>query len=61
LGFRFWTGIRLARKQRLSAVKSAARRQRNNRKIGLRVAAAQVLIKRKKLKNKEEKEKFFRF
>jgi hypothetical protein len=53
LGFRFWTGIRLARKERLSAVKSAARRQQNNREIGLRVAAAQVLIKRKKLKNKE--------
>jgi hypothetical protein len=61
LGFRFWTGIRLARKQRLSAIKSAARRQRNNRERGVRVAAAQVLIKSKKLKNKEEKEKLFRF
>jgi len=61
LGFRFWTGIRLARKQRLSAIKSAARMQRNNREIGLRVAAAQVLIKSKKLKKKEEKEQLFRF
>ncbi len=61
MGFRFWTGIRLARKQRLSAIKSAARMQRNNREIGLRVAAAQVLIKSKKLKNKEEKEQLFRF
>jgi hypothetical protein len=32
----------------------------NNREIGLKVAAAQVLIKSKKLKNKKEKEKFFR-
>jgi len=61
LGFRFWTGIRLAQKQRLSAIKSAARRQRNNREIGLRVAAAQVLIKSKKLKNKEKKEQIFSF
>ena len=35
--------------------------QRNNREIGLRVAAAQVLIKSKKLKKKEEKEQLFRF
>jgi hypothetical protein len=60
LGFRFWTGIRLARKQRLSAIKSAARMQRNNREIWLRVAAAQVLIKSKKLKNNKKK-KFLDF
>ncbi|UNU26095.1 hypothetical protein D0A37_21845 [Microcoleus vaginatus HSN003] len=57
----FGLGLRLARKQGLSAIKSAARMQRNNREIGLRVAAAQVLIKSQKLKNKEGKEQLFRF
>ncbi|NQE34132.1 hypothetical protein E5S67_01855 [Microcoleus sp. IPMA8] len=33
--------------------------QRSNREIGLRVAAAQVLIQSQKLKNKKEKEQLF--
>ncbi|MCZ0900723.1 hypothetical protein ON021_30790 [Microcoleus sp. HI-ES] len=48
----FGLGIRLARKERLSVINSAARIQRNNREIGLRVAAAQVLITSQKLKKK---------
>jgi len=35
--------------------------QRNNREIGLRVAAAQVLIKSKKLKIKNKKKNFLDF
>jgi len=58
----FGLGIRLARKQRLSVINSAARMQRNNREIRLRVAAAQVLITSQKLKKKSKnKEKLFRF
>jgi len=54
----FGLGIRLARKERLSVINSAARMQRNNREIGLRVAAAQVLITSQKLKKKQEKTTF---
>jgi len=50
----FGLGIRLAREQRLSVINSAARMQRNNREIRLRVAAAQVLITSQKLKKKQE-------
>jgi hypothetical protein len=55
----FGLGIRLARKERLSVIKSAARRQRKNREIGLRVAAAQVLITSQKLKKKQEEKTTF--
>lgn len=57
----FGLGIRLARKERLSVIKSAARMQRNNREIGLRVVAAQVLITSQKLKKSKKKEQLFRF
>ncbi|MEG5175844.1 hypothetical protein QUB25_27445 [Microcoleus sp. B3-D7] len=55
----FGLGIRLARKERLSVINSAARRQRKNREIGLRVAAAQVLITSQKLKKKPEEKTTF--
>ncbi len=57
----FGLGIRLARKQDLSVIKKAARMQRNNREIGLIVAAAQVLITSQKLKDKQKTEKLLRF
>ncbi|MEG3924037.1 hypothetical protein [Microcoleus sp. D3_18a_C4] len=57
----FGLGIRLARKERLSVINSAARRQRNNREIGLRVSAAQVLITSQKLKNQQKKNNFLDF
>jgi len=55
----FGLGIRLARKERLSVINSAARMQRKNREIGLRVAAAQVLITSQKLKKKPEEKTTF--
>ncbi|MEG4066416.1 hypothetical protein QUA42_03520 [Microcoleus sp. Pol11C2] len=57
----FGLGIRLAQKERLSVINSAARMQRNNRKIGLIVAAAQVLITSQKLKKSKKKKQLFRF
>ncbi|MEG4115259.1 MULTISPECIES: hypothetical protein [unclassified Microcoleus] len=57
----FGLGIRLAQKERLSVINSAARMQLNNRKKGLRVAAAQVLITSQKLKKSKKKKQLFRF